>query len=119
MDLDNAAQTHGEWKLRLRLAITKKEFVDTQVIARDDCCALGKWLHGEARQRYAGLAALGACVTQHAAFHREAGKVASAINAGDYANAEKMLDAGTPYSKVSSAVVAAILTLKKQAALQA
>lgn len=119
MDLDKASQTHGEWKLRLRLAITKKEFVDAQVIGRDDCCALGKWLHGEARQRHAGLAALSACVTQHAAFHREAGRVAGAINAGDYVNAEKMLDAGTPYSKASSAVVTAILALKKEVALQA
>lgn len=117
MDLTRASQAHGEWKVKLRLAIAKKEQLDERTISANNCCALGKWLHGEAKSHYSGLRALGDCTTKHAAFHREAGVVARTINARDYAKAEQMLGAGTAYSTASSAVISAILALRKEAAL--
>jgi methyl-accepting chemotaxis protein len=57
---------------------------------------LGKWLHGEAKAQSGKVPAHGNCVAKHADFQREAGKVATAINAAEFERADKMLDAGTP-----------------------
>jgi methyl-accepting chemotaxis protein len=117
MDLTQASQAHSEWKVKLRMAITKKEQLDATTISQDNCCALGKWLHGDAKSKYSSLASYRDCVGKHANFHREAASVARTINAKDYAKAEAMLGGGTPYAATSSAVISAILGLKKEAAL--
>lgn len=118
MDLDLATQAHASWKVKLRAAIAKKEQLDAASIARDNCCTLGQWLHGDARSRYGRWASYTECVSRHASFHREAGAVARLINAGAYAQAEAALNAGTAYAAASSAVASAILGLKKEATLQ-
>ena len=117
MDLTKAIQAHGEWKVKFRNAINHKEQMDSDTIACDDRCALGKWLHGQAKQRHAHLGSYRDCVKKHAAFHVEAGQVAKAINAGHYDKAECMLAGGTPYASASSEVGSAILALKKAANL--
>jgi hypothetical protein len=114
MDLNTAIQTHGEWKLKLRGAIQKKEQLDPATIAADHKCTLGQWLHGPAKSQYGALKSYQDCVTRHAAFHSEASKVAVAINKAEYAAATAMLDAGTPYTAASSAVGAAIMALKRE-----
>ena len=117
MDLNAATQAHSEWKIKLRMAITKKETLDAATISKDNCCALGKWLHGEAKQKFANYKAYSECLSRHATFHREAGSVAQVINKGDYAKANAMLDGGTPYAAASNSVAGAILALKKEVAL--
>jgi methyl-accepting chemotaxis protein len=115
MDLSQAIQKHAEWKLKFRGAISGQESLDAITIAKDNCCELGKWLHGEGKIKYSKLASHGECVTKHAAFHLEAGKVAAAINSKKYAEAEAMLGGGTPYAAISSDVAVAISRLKKEA----
>ncbi len=117
MDLNQASQAHSEWKVKLRLAIAKAEQLDAATIAQDNQCALGKWLHGEAKAQYGKLRSYADCVGKHAAFHREAASVARVINAKDYPKAEAMLAAGTAYASATGAVSSAILGLKKEAAL--
>lgn len=117
MDLESAIGKHAEWKVKLRGAISNKEKLDASTISRDDCCELGKWLHGEAKSKFRGLASYAACVGKHATFHVEAGKVAAAINAGNFSGAEAMLGSGTPYTAASNAVGVAIINLKKEARL--
>lgn len=117
MDLDNAIRKHGEWKLKFRSAIANQASSDAASISRDGSCDLGKWLHGEARTRYAHLSSRADCLARHAAFHVEAGKVASTINAKKYDEAQAMLGAGTRYASASSAVGVAIIRLKKEAGL--
>ena len=114
MDLDQAVKKHAEWKLRFRSAISNKETMDVATISKDNCCELGKWLHGEAKPKHGHLASYSECVTKHAGFHIEAGKVASAINAKKYAEAEAMIDGGTPYHTISCAVGTAIMRLKRE-----
>jgi len=116
MDLDKAGHAHAEWKVKLRVAISKQEKLDAATIAKDNCCPLGQWLHGDAKSRYGSHPAYRDCVPKHAAFHREAGAVALAINAQEYARATGMLEAGTAYAAASSAVGSSILGLKKAAA---
>ena len=115
MDLVSAIAKHTEWKTKFRTAITKKETLDSATISKDNCCDLGKWLHGEARRAYGTLASHGDCVAKHAQFHTEAGKVASAINAKNYAEATNMINTGTPYFAASNAVSVAVMKLRREA----
>ncbi len=117
MDLDSAIGKHAEWKMKFRNAITKQETMDAATISSDNCCELGKWLHGEAKMKFGRLASHADCVQKHAAFHVEAGKVASAINAKKFTEADAMLNGGTVYAQVSSSVGVAIMRLKKEAGL--
>ncbi|MBL8324834.1 MAG: CZB domain-containing protein [Rubrivivax sp.] len=119
MNLDDAIKAHGEWKLKLRRAIQDRQQLDAASISRDNVCPFGQWLHGAAKTQYGRLRTYSACVEKHAAFHREAGRVAQTINAGEYAVAEKMLDGGTPYAAASSAIGGAILGLRKEVATTA
>ena len=117
MDLDSAIGRHAEWKLKFRSAISKKESMDAETIKKDNCCELGKWLHGEAKTKFGRLTSHAECVQKHAAFHIEAGKVATAINAKKYVEAEAMINAGTTFAEASSALGVAIMRLKKEANL--
>lgn len=117
MDLNQAIEKHAEWKLKFRSAISKKENMDAGSISRDNCCELGKWLHSEGKIKFGSLKSHSACVSKHATFHVEAGKIAQAINARKFSEAEAMLNAGTPYASASSAVGVAVLQLKKEAQL--
>jgi len=117
IDLDAALQAHSEWKIKLRSGISKREFMDAATIGRDDCCKLGKWLHGGGQKQYQHLSSFHDCLNKHAAFHREAGKVAEIINQGQYEKAESLLDSGSAFAAASSQVGVAIVTLKKQAHL--
>lgn len=115
MDLNNAAQTHAQWKVKLRAAIAKREQMDIATLSRDDCCELGQWLHGEGRAQFGRLVSHTDCVKKHVVFHAEVAKVAMAVNAARYQAAETMLGAGTPYAQASSAMAVAFMNLRKEA----
>lgn len=55
MDLDLAIAKHSEWKTRLLAAITNNETLATATMAKDNCCALGKWLHGNPGMQFEAL----------------------------------------------------------------
>jgi methyl-accepting chemotaxis protein len=117
MDLSQAIEKHALWKLKFRTAISAQEKMDATTIAKDNCCELGKWLHGEAKAKFAALPSYSLCVAKHAAFHSEASKIAHTINAKKYTEAEAMLNAGTPYAMASNEVGIAITKLKKECGL--
>lgn len=117
MDLNLAIEKHAEWKLKFRTAIVKQETMDAETIAKDNCCPLGMWLHGEAKLNLSNLQSYIQCVEKHAAFHVEAGKVAQTVNAKKYTEAEAMLASNMPYTQASSAVGVAIMRLKKESGL--
>jgi methyl-accepting chemotaxis protein len=117
MDLDTAIRKHAEWKIKFRTAISKQEIMDVACIGDDNCCELGKWLHGEGKTKFGQLDSHAVCNSSHKAFHVEAGKVAQAINAKKYSAAESMIGAGTAYTNASSVVASAIFKLKKEASL--
>jgi hypothetical protein len=111
MNLDAAAKAHGEWRNKLRGAIAKCEAVDAATISADNCCDLGRWLHGHGKLQYGESPVFGDLVAKHAAFHKEAGRVAQAINARQYDRASAMLEVGTPFATASATVIAAITAL--------
>lgn len=116
MDFDSAVAAHMQWKIKLRAAIADKSQLDAASISRDNICPVGQWLHGEARQRYGHLTSHASCVTAHAAFHKEAGRVAHLINQKKYAEAENALANGTPYIIASSDVGVALNRLRRETA---
>ena len=117
MDLNQAIAKHTEWKTKFRTAISKQETMDAETISKDNCCELGKWLHGESKPKMAKLPSHADCVRKHALFHVEAGTVARTINAKEYTAAEAMLNPNTSYWNASTALVIAIMHLVKEAGL--
>lgn len=113
MDLNQAIEKHAEWKVKFRTAIAKQDLMNAETISKDNCCELGKWLHGVGRAKFSNLPSFMKCVSNHARFHVEAGKIAQAINAKKYTEAETMLTNGTAYSLASNEVGTAIIQLKK------
>lgn len=116
MNLEDAITAHVNWKSTLRNAIRTKGRVDAAALSRDDCCDLGKWLHGEGRRRYAAKPAYMRCVEAHASFHREAGRVARLIDQREYDVAERELGLGTSFGEASTNAVVAINRLKREIA---
>jgi len=113
MDLAGAVNSHTDWKIRLRWAISERSILDLDTIARDDCCEFGCWLHGVAREKFGTLPAHKECLAAHARFHLRAAEVAAAINAGEYSKADRMLGAGARYALASRAIVLAIEALRQ------
>ena len=116
MHLGNAIAAHEEWKTTFRSAIEQQAIVDAATVSVDNCCVLGEWLHGEGNALFGSLASHTHCVATHKVFHREAGRIAAAINDRNFVEAERMLAARAAFSNASNALAAAILRLKNDAA---
>ena len=117
MNLDEAVKKHIEWRAKFRLAIVKKEQMDAATISKDNCCEVGKWLHGEGKSRWAGKPEFQRALDRHKAFHAEAGKVAQLINAQKYTEADAAIGNGTAFENVSKEVSTALILLKKAAGI--
>ncbi|MEL3912684.1 MAG: CZB domain-containing protein [Treponema pedis] len=108
---------HVEWKVKLRTAIDLHEKLDAETISKDNKCEFGEWLHSEATEKYRNLPSFAVCLAKHAQFHKEAGKVASTINAGKFEEAELMLNSDSSFSAASSEVASAVTALKTEIGL--
>lgn len=114
MDLQKAIERHTQWKIILRSAVLEKATVDAGSIRLDDCCVLGKWLHGDGKSVHGSKPSFPQLVAVHAEFHQQAGQVADAINAKQYDEAEKLLGVWSDYMSASVGVVDAIEALRKE-----
>lgn len=114
MDLDKAMETHGNWKIKFRHAINIGEALDASMMAKDNCCELGKWLYSEGLSKYGGKPEFQTLIDTHKAFHIQAGQIALLINENKFSEAEGALENDTPYSKASLEVGKAIFRLKKK-----
>ena len=108
----DAIDAHVQWKTRLRNAALDETKLDAVQIARDDCCPLGQWLHGDGQRRWGTRPLFTELLGTHAEFHRQAGAVAELINAGRRDRALAALAAGTPYSNATQATLLAIRALQ-------
>ena len=114
VNLDNAIQSHANWRARLRTAVAKRETLDADSLFRDDCCDLGEWLYGAGGSKYGGKPSFVNLLESHRQFHQEAGKVAHLINQRAYEEAEKQLKNNTDFSRASQKVGAAVIQLAKE-----
>jgi hypothetical protein len=112
INLDNAIQAHADWRTKLRSAASKHEQLDAETVSKDNCCELGKWLHGAGSSRFGGKPTFVSLIEAHKVFHIEAGKVARVVNQGLGEDATQMLDSGTGFSKASNEVSRLIVQLK-------
>lgn len=113
MNLDNAIAAHAAWKTKFRAAINGKEAMDASTIAKDNCCELGKWLHGEGLGLYGSKPEFSALIQNHKVFHAEAGKVAGLINGKKYKEAEQAIGGATPFAAASNETSLAINRVKR------
>ena len=114
INLDNAIKAHADWRTKLRAAAQKGEKMDAATIGRDDCCDLGKWLHGSGKSKCGTKPSFVSLVSAHQGFHVEAGKVAQTINQGNLEAAEQMLGSNTGFSTASSNVTRLIVQLRSE-----
>ena len=112
IDVDSIIDAHRQWKMKLRDAIENNETVDAKTLARDNCCALGKWIYSDG-QRFGECGLFQELVVKHAHFHHVAGQVGELINDKRYAQAEDALDSGTSFSRATSEVVLVLSTAKR------
>ncbi len=94
--ITQAIRAHGEWKLKLgsavRTGVLPKPARD---IACDDQCGFGKWLYRiKADPEIARSTGFQNVLSTHAAFHREAGRIAGLVEQGEKEAAQRALDAG-------------------------
>jgi len=109
--LDPAIAAHETWEIQLERAIRSGsgEF-QVDVVRRDDCCALGRWLHGEGQQTIEA-SALALVRDLHAGFHLEAADVLQLAVSGRRSEAIAAMDVGTTFSQASAILVAALRQL--------
>jgi methyl-accepting chemotaxis protein len=112
-DFDRSIEAHRQWKVTLRRAIGEQQRMDADTLCRDDRCALGQWLHGSGGARWGTRPAFTQLLKKHAEFHQAAGEVARRINAGAYADADRLLGSGSRFAQVSIEVTT-ILTKAKR-----
>ena len=113
MNFDDAVSAHTKWKIRLRANIDGSgEMLDAAVVARDDACDLGKWIHGEG-SRYKLLPEHQALRTVHAKFHKCASDVVARNAKGQKVEAEKLMANGGDFARHSSETISAIMAMKR------
>jgi hypothetical protein len=116
MNANEVIAQHRKWKERVLVAMAKHEQMNVAEISADNCCNFGKWLYGEAKDRFSTLASYGDCVAKHAAFHQEAGKVAQKVNDGELlAASQQLITQGTPYHHASEALAISVIAMFKDA----
>jgi len=110
-DLRLAIAKHMEWKTTLRNAALHGGELDVETIQRDDCCALGKWLHGDGTRQWQREAKFVDLIDKHRDFHMCAAQVAQTIKTQGQDAGIRLLQGGSKFSQCTQAVVVAIKSL--------
>jgi methyl-accepting chemotaxis protein len=109
MDVEEAVDAHQRWRRRLTAFLAGRgEPLDAEVVARDDQCALGCWIHGAGRRR-AGEGEFKRLKTLHARFHQSAAQVIRCHERGEREMAEALLR--NEFSRLSDETVRQIRRL--------
>lgn len=105
LNFKTAVDAHMKWKVRLEGYIngTSTEELKVEVVCRDDQCPLGKWIYDKGGEKFGFSETFFDMKAHHALFHRSAGGVLAAAQAGDKAAALKLLHSGD-YVKASERV---------------
>jgi methyl-accepting chemotaxis protein len=118
MDFDGAVLAHRNWKMKLKSYLSKPDHsLDASVVAADNRCELGQWLHGEGWQ-YSNLPEYPKLVSDHARFHKAAGAIVEKANHGQSVVEETVLGANTEFTNASTDVVLSLMAMKKKCDLR-
>ena len=114
MNFDDAVKAHVTWKSKLQAYLAKPDkSLDSQKVAKDDQCDLGKWLHGEGA-KFASHAAFKQLVAEHAQFHQAAGDIIRRADGGQKVAEEVALGGKSSFSTTSQQVVRLIMACAKE-----
>lgn len=93
LDMKAALEAHAAWKTRLEAQIRGDagETLSVAAVAADSNCALGKWLHGDAKAQFADYPEYALLRKVHADFHLCAGSILSDAHDGNIAAASDTL----------------------------
>jgi hypothetical protein len=89
MTVDEAISAHKRWKVRLMgyvSGVFAETKLDLAIVARDDACVLGNWLHGQFAA-FAADPANARILAKHARFHACAALAVAAADRGDRTHA--------------------------------
>lgn len=105
LNFKTAVDAHMKWKVRLESYIngSSEEQLKVEVVCRDDQCPLGKWIYDKGGEKFGFSETFFDMKAHHALFHRSAGGVLAAAQAGEKAAALKLLHSGD-YVKASERV---------------
>ncbi len=113
-DFDNAVQAHSQWKQKLSSYLAKPNGDLKVAVVSSDCeCPLGQWIHGKG-SAHAQLPEYVSLKADHARFHVEAGKIVARADRGENVSEHVVLGAKSEFADASSAVVSAIMKLKRK-----
>jgi hypothetical protein len=114
MDFDQAVSAHSNWKRQFRLRLQNHDGgLSLADVSSDDKCDLGQWIHGEGAS-YSSLPEYTKLKYEHARFHTLVANVVRKANAGDSVVDLLQPCSSSDFSAASSAVVLAILAMKKR-----
>lgn len=99
MGFHEQTQQHIRIRERLSATISEQKGLAPSPLKSDRLCPTGCWLHGDGGRRWAGNHAFLGPLEAHRAFHVQAGAVAEQINRGQFAEAQRALRNGTPFSR--------------------
>lgn len=96
LNFKSAVDAHMKWKMRLESYIggTSTEDLKVEVVCRDDQCPLGKWIYSRGGSDFGYSETFFDMKAHHANFHRCAGEVLSAAQAGRKDEALQLLHRG-------------------------
>lgn len=115
MDFDEAIKAHSVWKMKLAAYLQKPDgSLKASEIEVDNKCALGQWIHGEGK-KWQAIPEYAALKADHARFHRAAAEVVRKADSGQNTSEDIALGGKSEFAQASTAVVTAIMTLRKKA----
>lgn len=117
-DAKEAVSDHQQWRVKLRNAINRNLTLDVEQVRRDDCCALGQWLHGPGEQRWAAKPSFTKLLKSHQTFHDAVGRAAELINQKRADDAAAMLESGQPLHRAGQDLSQAIHAMERDLAGQ-
>ncbi len=115
MDFDQAVAAHTAWKRKLAKYLDKPDgSLEPLAVSVDDACPLGQWIYsmGATLSDFPEYSALR---SHHARFHRAAADVVHCANSGQSVDERITIGSQSEFTMASSAVVLAIMAIKKHA----
>jgi len=114
MNFDDAVSTHSKWKHQLRDRLAKRDgSLNPHEVGADHKCELGEWIYGEAAS-YSSFPEYTKLKYEHARFHTVAMDLVKKANSGELIDEEIAPCSNSEFSTSSSALVMAIVAMKKR-----
>jgi hypothetical protein len=112
----DAIASHVRWKITLLLAARLHEPLSaraTHAIQHPEECSIRKWLLSEHTLHLRGSAEYRAVLELHQAFHAIMLHIAGLFDAGQFDQAERVLNSCEPFQNASNALANAIMALNR------